>query len=83
MTKKAAIRAGDVGDGIRLLGWEGPLEKEMATCSSSLAWESAWTHGQRGLVGHRPWGHKESDTTERARTVMSNTDIITTYHAVF
>ena len=29
---------------IRLLGWEDPLEKEMATCSS-LAWEIAWTHG--------------------------------------
>ena len=22
-------------------------------------------HGQRSLAGHRPWGHKESDTTER------------------
>ena len=21
-------------------------------------------HGQRSLVGYRPWGHKESDTTE-------------------
>ena len=22
-------------------------------------------HGQRSLVGYRPWGHTESDTTER------------------
>ena len=22
-------------------------------------------HGQRSLVGYNPWGHKESDTTER------------------
>ena len=22
-------------------------------------------HGQRSLVGYSPWGHKESDTTER------------------
>ena len=22
------------------------------------------SHGQRSLVGYRPWGHKESDTTE-------------------
>ena len=29
----------NVGD----LGWEGPLEKEMATHSSILAWESLWT----------------------------------------
>ena len=27
---------------------------------------SAWrTHGRRSLVGCSPWGHKESDTTER------------------
>ena len=24
-------------------------------------------HGQMSLVGYSPWGHKESDTTERAR----------------
>ena len=23
------------------------------------------SHGQRTLVGYSPWGHKESDTTER------------------
>ena len=23
------------------------------------------SHGQRNLVGHSPWGHKESDMTER------------------
>ena len=33
----------------------------MATCSSILAWKF---HGQRNLVGYRPWDHKESDTTE-------------------
>ena len=26
------------------------------------------SHGQRSLVGYRPWGHKESDTTERLST---------------
>ena len=25
-------------------------------------------HGQRSLVGYNPWGHKESDTTERIST---------------
>ena len=24
------------------------------------------SHGQRSLVGYSPWGHRESDTTERA-----------------
>ena len=26
------------------------------------------SHGQRGLVGYSPWGHKESDTTEHTHT---------------
>ena len=34
----------------------------MATHSCILAWES---HGQRSLEGYSPWGHKESDTTEK------------------
>ena len=25
-------------------------------------------HGQRNLVGHSPWGHKELDTTEQLST---------------
>ena len=40
------------------LGWEDPLEKEMVTNSSTLAWRIPWTEGPGGL-----WGHKESDTT--------------------
>ena len=48
--------------GVQSLGQEDPVEKEMATHSSILAWE---IHGQRSLVGYCPWGHKESDTTER------------------
>ena len=38
-----------------MLGWEDPLEKEMAMHSSILAGES---HGQRRLVGYSPWGGK-------------------------
>ena len=34
---------------------EDPLEKEMATHSSILAWKS---QGQRSLVGYSPWDHK-------------------------
>ena len=36
----------------RLLVQEDPLEKEIATHSSSLAWKS---HGQWILVGYSPW----------------------------
>ena len=28
---------------VRFLGWEGPLEKEMAIQSSTLAWKIPWT----------------------------------------
>ena len=42
---------------IRFLGWEDLLEKGKATHSSILAWRN---HGL-----YSPWGHKESDTTER------------------
>ena len=31
------------------LGWEDPLEKEMATHSSILAWEIPWTEEPGGL----------------------------------
>ena len=44
------------------LGWEDPLEKEMATHSVLLPGES---HRRRSLVGYSPRGRKESDTTER------------------
>ena len=47
---------------VRSLGQEDPLEKEMATHSSTLAWR---THGRRNLLGCSPWGCEESDTTER------------------
>ena len=46
---------------VRSLGQEYPLEKGMATHSSTLPGEF---HGQRILVGYSPWGCKESDMTE-------------------
>ena len=45
---------------VRSPGREDPLEKEMATHSSILAWRIPWS-----LVGYSPRGRKESDTTER------------------
>ena len=35
--------------GTMSLGWEDPLEKEMATHSSILAWEISWTEESGGL----------------------------------
>ena len=37
------------------LGPEDPLEEEMATPSSILAWEIPWTEEP---AGYRLWGHK-------------------------
>ena len=34
---------------VRSLGWEDPLEKEMATHSSILAWRIPWTEEPAGL----------------------------------
>ena len=47
---------------VRSLGWEDPLEKEMATHSSTLAWRIPWTEESGRL---QSMGRKESDTTER------------------
>ena len=45
---------------VQSLGWEDPLEKEMATQLSILANKF---HGKRSLTGYRLWGLKELDTT--------------------
>ena len=47
----------------------------MVPASGRFPWRGKWqptpvffpgeSHGQRSLVGYSPWGHKESDTTER------------------
>ena len=50
---------------VRSLGQEDPQEKEMATNSSVLAWES---HGQRSLAGCSPRGRKELDIIEHTCT---------------
>ena len=44
---------------VRSLGWEDPLEKEMATHSSVLAWKIPWTEKPGGLqsVGSQRVGH--------------------------
>ena len=56
------------------MGWEDPLKKGIAT-HSSILWRRQWhpipvllpgkSHGWRSLVGCSPWGHEESDMTER------------------
>ena len=55
------------------LGWEGPLEKEMATHSSVFAWRIPWTEEPGGL---RPWGREELDTTEQLALLGPDTHAV-------
>ena len=49
---------------VQSLGQEDPLEKEMATHSSNLAWEMPWTEEPGGL---QSMGSQESDSTQWLR----------------
>ena len=44
---------------VQSLGWEDPLEKEMATHPSIIAWRSPWTEEPDGLqsTGSQRVGH--------------------------
>ena len=50
---------------VRSLGWEDPLEKEMATHSNILAWKIPWTEGPgrlQSMESHRI-GHNWATNT--------------------
>ena len=54
---------------LQSLGREDPLEKEMETHSSTLAWKIPWTEEP----GYNPWSRKQLDTTERLHFLFSLT----------
>ena len=56
---------GDARDLVWSLGWEDPLEKEMATHSNSLAWKIPWAEEPGGL---QSMGTQESDVIEGLST---------------
>ena len=47
---------------VQALGWEDPLEKEMAIHSSTVAWKIPWTEEPGRL---QSMGSQKSDMTER------------------
>ena len=49
---------------VQSLGWEDPLEKEMTTHSSILAWRIPWTEEPGGIqsIGLERVGHKTQVT---------------------
>ena len=55
VVKNPPANAGDT------LGQEDPLEEDMATHSSILAWRAPWTEEPGG---YNPWDRKELDMTE-------------------
>ena len=55
---------------VQFLGWEDPLEKEMAPHSSILALRIPW---REEPGGYSPWGCKELDMTE-GLTLSLSTD---------
>ena len=57
--KNPPASAGNIGDVVLSLGPEDPLEKEMATYSSTLAWEIVWTEEPSRLqsMGSQRVGH--------------------------
>ena len=50
------------------LSWEDPLQEEMATHPSILAWRILWTEEPGGI---QSMGHKESGMTEHTHTHSS------------
>ena len=55
------------------LDWEDPLEKEMATHSSILAWEIPWTEEPGGLqsLGSHRVGHDYSDLAQHSALIIA------------
>ena len=73
LVKNPPSNAGDTGTQVWSLGRENPLEKEMATHTSILAWEIPWTKEPGRLqsmesqkVGH-DWAHMHMYTYEYLR----------------
>ena len=58
---------------VRSLGWEDPLEKEMATHSSILVWKIPWTEEPAGLqsMGSQKSRMQLSNLTAAAAAVMA------------
>ena len=53
--ESACVQKTRAGNAVWILGLEDPLEEEITTHSSILAWEIPWT---RSLAGYSPWAHE-------------------------
>ena len=64
--KNPLANAGGVRDAVQSRDQEDPLEEEMATHSSILAWRSPWTEeaGRPQFIGMHRVGHNRSDLAQ-------------------
>ena len=69
MVKYLSANAEDTRDTGSIPGWRDPLEKEMATHSIILAWESPWTEEPGGL---QSMGSQKSQTRLSNQTTMTS-----------
>ena len=58
---------------VQTLGWEDPLEKDMATHSSILAWKIPWTEELGGL---QSMGLQRVDMTERLQLLTHSYSVV-------
>jgi len=56
---------------IRSLGWEDPLEEEMATHSSILAWEIPWTEEPAQLQSMGSWTVRHDQATNTHKGLLN------------
>ena len=73
MVKNLLANAREVKDTDQSLGQEDPLEEEMSTHSSILAWRIPWTEEPGGLEFR---ASQESDMTERLTNDAGTTIIL-------
>ena len=59
---------------VRSLGWEDPLEEEMATHSSTLAWRIPWTEDPSGLQSMRLQRGRHNLATKQLCTCADTTE---------
>ena len=81
--KNLFANAGDKGDACLILGWEDPLEEDMATHSSILAWRIPWAEEPVRLqsMGSQRVGHDWAHTSKENMLVM-NKPVKWTHHSV-
>ena len=64
---------------VQSLSWEDPLEKEMATHSSILAWEIPWTEEPGGLYSMWSQRVRHDLATKQQQQVLSARTVNTHY----